>query len=845
MLESLKNRFSKAKDSQGVGEGAAGDAAVKPLRKEERLASVIQETEPGAAVEVMRRNDAFALPGETGWVVMLLPTHDPKFGGLNAKEKNREDKGTIINLVVNDDIHSVVTPELLDNDVLGVIPDEASFDRMDEFDLLRNKARWHYGVATIEPDSGELVVFKVPAKNSAAAQGDIFAEVGDVLSGAADLEDVVDFEVIATFLEVLNETSEADIDDEDGDVPYGLDGVTAAGVITDDLILEKLDAGSYPTSAEIIDNVVNVFTKLRGKHHVAPQPVLHSADDVVVTAQEGDDTAVIEAADGDETVEQTDAPDFSDGFGINDGDVAATDQDDNAGVAEEVVEGGVEVDPFADDTPFGDDDVVEDNPFGSDDEPDFSAPVIAPAQVPAAGMSDEQIQALIRGVSESVQAKTGTELNALREDLAQVLAYNPVQDSQAALAQVHAADDRSFDADQVGDAVTKRYVNDDLGLYVDEANFNNALTRAPYQVAVPQFQETTPWLGDQLRTLVDVFNGQLLDQHQRDYEEVRAMYIALNDRSNLEIARDLGLDNKDSEFYEVYRAIERDRDVMAGDQQRVESERRQELQREYEASREEYVKAKIAEQRVEYDRRHMPRHTAALEAVGRELTSLRDRTIEDYTARMNTLRRARAGERANAAESRIIDELRPIVERQAELQRAAFDGFIVDLDKFIADHREDDLRLASVNEQKLAADNRVAQLTKEAEERIEGIRVETDKMIASQRKALERQEAEFAAELKRRDTIVAASEERAEKEIATARLDAEAALKRMEDQIRANNEAHEAEIVIERDRATQAEANSMTFVESVKQQDRSNNIILIAVLIVGLIAGMVAGAAFF
>lgn len=100
-------------------------------------------------------------------------------------------------------------------------------------------------------------------------------------------------------------------------------------------------------------------------------------------------------------------------------------------------------------------------------------------------MSDEQIQALIRGVSESVQAKTGSELNALREELAQALAYNPVQDSQAALAQVHAADARSFDADQVGDAVTKRYVNDDLGLYVDEANFNNALTRAPFQVAMP------------------------------------------------------------------------------------------------------------------------------------------------------------------------------------------------------------------------------------------------------------------------------------------------------------------------------------------------------------------------
>lgn len=841
MLDSLKNRFTKAKNSQGVGEGAvSGDAALKPLRKEERLASVIQETEPGAAIEVMRRNDAFALPGETGWVVMLLPTHDPQFGGLNAKEKNREDKGTIINLVVNDDIHSVVTPELLDSDVLGVIPDADSFDRMDEFDLLRNKARWHYGVAAIEPDTGELVVFKVPAKNSASARGDIFAEVGDVLSGATDLEDVVDFEVIATFLEVLNETSEVDIDDEDGDVPYGLEGVNAAGVITDDLIREKLDAGSYPSSAEIIDNIVHVFTKLQGKHHVAPQPVLHSADAVDADAQEPHDTVVIEGLDDAELAEQVDTPDFSDGFGIDD--VAVTEPEDES-EDEALAETVADADPFGDDdeAPFGD--VVEDDPFGGDDEPDFGASDVAPA--PVAGMSDEQIQALIRGVSESVQAKTGSELNALREDLAQALAYNPVQDSQAALAQVHAADDRSFDADQVGDVVTKRYVNDDLGLYVDEANFNNALTRAPFQVAMPQFQETTPWLGDQLRTLVTVFNGQLLDQHQRDYEEVRAMYIALNDRSNLEIARDLGLDNKDSEFYEVYRAIERDRDVMAGDQQRVESERRQQLQQEYEANREEYVMAKIAEQRVEYDRRHMPRHTASLEAVGRELTSLRDRTIEDYTARMNTLRRARAGERANAAESRIIDELRPIVERQAELQRATFDGFIVDLDKFIADHREDDLRLASVNEQKLAADNRVAQLTKEAEERIEGIRVETDKMIASQRQALERQEKEFAAELKRRDTIVAASEERAEREITTARLDAEAALKRMEEQIRANNEVHEIEMAAERERSDQAEANSMTFVESVKQQDRSNNFILIAILIVGLIAGMVAGAAFF
>src|SRR5699024_11435358 len=98
-----------------------------------------------------------------GYVVMVLPTADPSFGGLSRKQNKDKDKGLIINLMQAGDIEIVITPELLDDDALGIIPEHDTLERMDEFTILRD-ARFLWGVAVTNQEDGSLTVFAVPGR---------------------------------------------------------------------------------------------------------------------------------------------------------------------------------------------------------------------------------------------------------------------------------------------------------------------------------------------------------------------------------------------------------------------------------------------------------------------------------------------------------------------------------------------------------------------------------------------------------------------------------------------------------------------------------------------------------
>ena len=130
----------------------------KKRKPNEMLSSVVEESAPDGAFDILLSNDRFVLPGDMG-VILVLDTQSEEFGGLSAKQKRQEDKGAIIEQIRGDRIEALVTGEMLDEDALGLIPTEDTLDNMSDFSILVD-ANYAWGVVQMDED-GSLVVHTV------------------------------------------------------------------------------------------------------------------------------------------------------------------------------------------------------------------------------------------------------------------------------------------------------------------------------------------------------------------------------------------------------------------------------------------------------------------------------------------------------------------------------------------------------------------------------------------------------------------------------------------------------------------------------------------------------------
>lgn len=146
--------FGKKDKAAADGGGAIEDAqAAAPAQTEAKapavdaraakdsLTLVIDETEPGAALDIIRQNTEWLLPNGIG-VILALPVDasidDGGIGGLGkVSSKGNEDKGSILQRIADDKIQVCATEDMLRHNILGVIPTPASLgpDGMGEYTL--------------------------------------------------------------------------------------------------------------------------------------------------------------------------------------------------------------------------------------------------------------------------------------------------------------------------------------------------------------------------------------------------------------------------------------------------------------------------------------------------------------------------------------------------------------------------------------------------------------------------------------------------------------------------------------------------------------------------------------
>ncbi len=161
--------------------GTAADSRKKDRKKkpDELLSSVVRETAIPAAIELLRANTPFVFPSGTAWVILVLAADN--IGGLSKRHGRDEAKGSIIELIGSDQIQTVATAEMLEEDVFGIIPTSDTLERMEEYSLLVG-AEYAWAVVWQKP-SGELLVDLVEDATLAQARA--------VASGVTPLREAV------------------------------------------------------------------------------------------------------------------------------------------------------------------------------------------------------------------------------------------------------------------------------------------------------------------------------------------------------------------------------------------------------------------------------------------------------------------------------------------------------------------------------------------------------------------------------------------------------------------------------------------------------------------------------
>ncbi|MFD7668097.1 hypothetical protein [Streptomyces sp. NPDC059788] len=162
-----------------LGTTAAGQKKERKRKPDELLTSVVRETAIPAAVELLRSNTQFAFPSGTAWVMLVLAANE--IGGLSKRHGRDEAKGSIIELISSDQIRTVATAEMLEEEVFGIIPTEETLARMEEYSLLAG-AKYAWAVVWQKP-SGDLLVDLV---NDAT-----FMQACLVAAGSTSLEEAV------------------------------------------------------------------------------------------------------------------------------------------------------------------------------------------------------------------------------------------------------------------------------------------------------------------------------------------------------------------------------------------------------------------------------------------------------------------------------------------------------------------------------------------------------------------------------------------------------------------------------------------------------------------------------
>lgn len=253
--------FDKIKKSKPEKD-AAGDEPQrrKPRRENEKLSSTLDESAPAGALDLLGANERFLRDDSHTAIAALLYTEEAPIGGLSKKASSgNADKGSIIELIRGDLIKTFTTADMLEAGVLGIIPDEMTIDRMNDYTMLVNAP---YVLCSIDLDTrSHLLATEIGPVSFAdlrsVAEGRVSVDTllpSGLSTPSTDEErpDEPDTEVVSPVAD--DEGEDLSLDDED---PFAVDEAAALadeGFDEDDLPADFDDDDLLDDSGDDVDD---------------------------------------------------------------------------------------------------------------------------------------------------------------------------------------------------------------------------------------------------------------------------------------------------------------------------------------------------------------------------------------------------------------------------------------------------------------------------------------------------------------------------------------------------------------------------------------------------------------
>lgn len=854
-------------DATAADDAAAGDSTpkkgkekrgkrAKPRRKDETLASVLTESEPGAAVDVMRQVENFVLPAEVapngGYVVMVLPTADPSFGGLSRKQNKHKDKGLIINLMQAGDIEIVITPALLDDDALGIIPEHGTLERMDEFTILRD-ARFMWGIAVPNQEDGSLTVFTVPGQREEDADGKLYETAVKITRGDLDITEVINMQLVRSMIAIFDHDAEG----------YGEDGVVEAI----DLVMEaygiRRGKGSMPTTDDYMMVLYNSFPQIDPDYdpeaEVEPASEEDNDEQVEDQTEHVAEVAPVAAVLADDT-------DFSDDDVTPDG--VSRKVDVNAASSDVADNDNTDVSVLNDEDIVDEpQQVTEDNDVAVEDDEDMSdvtsdgAEVVSSTQVAAVVAPAQQmfdVDALVAQITEQIteQIRENSQAQVLegltQADMDELIARQTTfflengllgggatgADQRIINQLGHSIEQSTEDLDS---AVARNFLDDDLGLRLDTSMFDNTVYGQLPQLQLPDFRKSsqTPWLNDQLEALVRNINSELEADYMRRREVLRNDYVKMLTADIESISREVSVKNPNSRYFPLQETADKQRaDMLRRQDQRV-GVRRQELLKDYEQRRRAYVERRKDELGVEFDREHKADHDHAVRMAENDLRAQTESIYNAEIAHMNQKRKADAQQRYRLSQYQGLAFMESAIREMHEDEAVSVRKAAKTVEEYIEKMAQDDIRHGEIMREQMDRDNRVSEVREDAERQIEAARQHADTEITRYRKAtddLREEHAKFIEDLNRDNAERIAH---AERQVEAVRAERDSDREHLETVRQRYEEKALAREQDAEERVKQAQADLDAYVASQK----SDNTTMIMVMVVLSLVMLAAGAA--
>lgn len=797
---------------KSLGQGKSGGSR---LRDNERLSSVIDETETGWAIDTLEANKPFKLPYNLGYVILGLQTQDKDFGGLSMSTNRDKAKGSLVNLANSGGVNTIATPDLLDADLLGLVIDDHSAEQFYEFEILR-KARYVWTVVTTDPHTSELVSFWVPSRDPELMKtGRLLDQAMEIYNGDLSIEDAIDIKLVDMMDQILS---------ADPEVGGGVAGLDEAMGSIHSVIFSFIPDGEIPDDEYFHIALREDFPEIFGGN----------PDDAIA------DSVVSDAVD-----EDSEASDELDGLDDEPIDALGADEDAVA---------------VSDDAPRGrhardedDEDSEIPNPeFDDDDEPDFgddfissedsdeaasgdeNTPsgkdkfdsVVGRGQVVTPQISDEDLGRLAGQIVDELQGRAG-DINT---------PGNAVADR---INQASETDDRVFNSDAVNERIKRDYSSYGVSLTVDEAPLNKVLGYNLPTLTLPEEIPATPWLRDQLEVLVSSFNDRLAQEWQDGIERTRSEYFSLMDAEAQTIIDEVDPGNANSPFAAVMDSIRADDKAMQGKIPELISERHRNIEARHKAQREAHIERKKVEAATQFDNSHAAQFKRELDIATADVHAQQEEIIEAKRAELKERIGVEANNQFTVSTGVVVENLIPIVESRKKALYEVFEMFQNDIREYVDNHREEDIHKANTDRDLLERDTRVEAALAEADAMIAAANDRNEKELALVREARERDRESFEAELQRNKENAASLTAAADARIA----EAEARSAREIDDINSIMEnmkaTHEAELEKVKASANVEIASVRNVLTNNKRESKTMLFMFVMAIIIAVVASVV------